>query len=62
MDDSISECSQSRLDNELSEALSEECANLRQENRCEHTLNRGSLEEDGFHDDNDKELCRKAFM
>ena len=26
------------------------------------TLNRGTLEEDGFHDDNDKELCRKAFM
>ena len=55
MDDNISECSQSRLDNELLEALSEDCANLRQENReLRAQLNRGSLEEDGFRDDNDK--------
>ena len=55
MDDSISECSQFRLDNELLEALSEDNANPRQEN-CElrAQLNRGSLEEDGFRDDKDK--------
>ena len=55
MDDSISESSQSRLDNELLAALADDNANLRQENReLRAQLNRGSLDENGFRDDNDK--------
>ena len=57
MDDSISEGDQSRLDDELLQLMSTDCDTLRQENRELRTkLNRGSLEEDGFRDDNDKVL------
>ena len=57
MDDSISEGDQSRLDDELLQLMSTDCDILRQENRELRTqLNRGSLEEDGFRDDNDKVL------
>ena len=57
MDDSISEGDQSRLDDELLQLMSADCDILRQENRELRTqLNRGSLEEDGFRDDNDKVL------